>query len=82
MSGDYDWDVSRQATERIIQLTKKERVKFFDFFDQIVTTGNQEYDEEFYDQYGQKHFIKVFGKRIITYSIDDPISLVHIEAIE
>ena len=82
MSTDYDWDLSRQATERIIQLPKKERTKLFAFFDSIASHLSQEADNQFYDQYGQLHFIKVMGKKTITYSIDDPVCLVHIEAIE
>lgn len=82
MSLEYGWDISKQATERIISLPKIRRNKLIDLFDSLAK-GLEDYSEsEFVDQFGAIHHVATLESSVITYSVDHPVKLIHIIAIE
>jgi hypothetical protein len=54
----------------------------FDFFDRIAANPTQEVEADFTDSTGISYRMLTFGSKVITFSIDDPVKLVHILSIE
>ena len=78
----FDWSISRQGTERFLQLRAAERRKLLDHFDQLTAHVHVEPAASFTGSEGEEFAISTLEKHVITYHIDHAVKLVSIIAIE
>jgi len=78
----YGWDISRQATEKILGLPKRERDQIVYFLDRLVDDFEGMTETSFYDTSGALHHVTTIKSRAITFVVDDPVKLIHVIAIE
>ena len=82
MSVKYDWDISKQATERIIQFPRDKRFRIIDFFDSLGRKFDEDPEERFMSESGTEFSMKSFESMVVTYHLDHPARLVHIIALD
>ena len=78
----YDWDISRQATEKIIGLPKKHRNQIIHFLDRLGMDPQGLTEATFYDASGALHQMATVNSWVVTFVVDDPVKRIHIIAIE
>ena len=79
---DYDWSISRQGTERFLQLRAAERRKLLDHFDQLAANVHAEPAASFMGVEGEEFAISTLEKHVITYHVDHAVKIVSIIAVE
>lgn len=82
MSSDYVWDISKQATERILQMPKSQREELLTFLDKLSDVRESAAISQFTDANSNMHHVAPFRNYAITYHVDHPVKRVHIIAIE
>jgi hypothetical protein len=78
----YSWDISKQATERIIRFSQEKRFRAIDFFDELARDFDQEPEDRFISESGTEFLMKSFESTVVTYHVDHPVKLVHIIALD
>ncbi|MBK1876617.1 hypothetical protein [Pelagicoccus mobilis] len=78
----YDWDVSRQVTERILGLSKSSRDKAIALFDSLAANLENAAEASFEDVDGVTHYVVTFGPSAVTYVVDHAVKLAHVVAFE
>ena len=82
MSQAYDWMISMQATERIIQLSRTIRRKLIGYFDYLAGTVHIEPEGKFTNSEGIEFYLSTIDSMVVTYQIDHAVKLVYIVALE
>lgn len=82
MNQDYDWMISKQATERFIRHTRTQRTKLIDFFNQLAQGVHMEPEDAFTDSEGTEFLLSTMDSMVVTYRIDHPVKMVYIIALE
>ena len=78
----YDWSISRQSTERFLQLRAAERRILLDHFDQLAANVHLDPVANFTASDGKEFAISTVGKYVITYHVDHAVKMINITAIE
>ena len=66
MNQDYDWMISRQATERFIQLPRRKRRELIGYFDHIAGTVHIEPEGKFTNSDGIEFFLSTIDSMVVT----------------
>ena len=82
MSTDYDWDLSRQAVERLLQAKLSERRALIECFDRLAAHPEPIQGRATFTLSGHAFHTIVLGSRVITYTVDHPVRRVHVLSIE
>lgn len=79
---EYDWDVSKQAVERLLQLRKPDRSDIIHCFDEICQDPFSFEKGICFELDGKPYYTITRTKFVITFTIDHPIQQIHILSIE
>ena len=82
MTTDYDWDLSKQAVERLLQAKLSERRALIECFDRLAAQPESDQGRTTFTQAGHAFHTVVLGARVITYTVDHPVRRVHVLSIE
>ena len=74
--------ISRQATERFIQLPRRKRRELIGYFDHLAGTVHIEPEGKFTNSEGIEFFLSTIDSMVVTYQIDHAVKLVYIVALE
>ena len=74
--------ISRQATERFIQLSRRKRRELIEYFDHIAGTVHIEPEGKFTNSDGIEFYLSTIDSMVVTYQIDHAVKLVYIVALE
>ena len=79
---EYEWDLSRQAVERLLQARLPERRALIECFDRLASHPQSEEGRISFEHGGHTFCTVVLGSRVITFAVDHPVSRIHILSIE
>ena len=82
MSGDYEWCLSRQAVERLIQFPPRRRRAMIDRLDRWVKAPHRIKGENLTTPGGRKLLIVPHQGQIFTLYIDDAVKRLEVLALE
>lgn len=82
MTTDYDWDLSRQAVERLLQAKLSERRALLECFDRLAAYPEIDEGRDSFNHDGHTFHVAVLGSRVITFAVDHPVRRVHVLSIE
>ena len=82
MNQDYDWLISKQATEGFIRHTRTQRTKLIDFFDRLAQGVHMEPEGSIIDSEGTEFLLSTMDSIVVTYRIDHAVKMIYIVALE
>ena len=82
MNPDYDWMISKQATERFLRIPRTKRTILIGHFDWIAGAIHVEPEGKFTDSEGFEFYMSTIDSMVVTYQIDHAVRMVYIVALE
>jgi hypothetical protein len=79
---EYDWDLSKQSVEILLQLRKQDRIALIQCFDGLAHNPFSIENAMTFELEGKSYHTVTQNRFLITYTVDHPVRMVHVLSVE